>query len=147
LRWRIRRVLRELRGNVRYRLGRAAARLLGRRSYAARLDPAAVRSVLICRINARMGNAMFLTPLIQRIRELLPHAAIDVATAYPMAPDLFAGIPGVRRVIAFPHKGVQLAWRYAGALRCVRREYYDLAIDPAPDSTSDRIVMLLARSR
>lgn len=103
--------------------------------------------MLICRINARMGNAMFLTPLIQRIRELLPQAVIDVASAYPQAADLLERIPGVRRVISFPYKGVQLVWRYAAALRRVRRERYDLVIDPAPDSTSDRIVMLLARSR
>jgi len=147
VRWRIRRALRELRGRSRHRLGQAAARLIGHRSYADRLDPADVKSVLICRINARMGNALFLTPLLQRIRELLPHAAIDIAIAYPRAADLFERIPGVRSVITFPYKGVSLPWRYAAALRRVRREPYDLAIDPAPDSTSDRVVLLTARAR
>ncbi len=146
-RWRIRRALRELRGRSRYRLGQAAAKLVGPRSYAAQLDASGVTSVLICRINARMGNALFLTPLIRRIRELLPHASIDIAIAYPRAADLFERIPGVRSVIAFPYKGASLPWRYAAALRRVRRAQYDLAIDPAPDSTSDRVVLWLARAR
>lgn len=94
-----------------------------------------------------MGNSLFLTPLVQRLRELLPHASIDIASAYPKAGDLFEPMPGVRRVIVFPYKGVELAWRYLAALRRVRRERYDLAIDPALDSTSDRIVLLLARAR
>jgi len=123
------------------------ASVLARRPSADRLDPAELATVLVCRINARMGNAMFLTPLIARLRELLPHAAIDVASAYPYARELLGPIPGVRRVIIFPYKGVQLPWRYTAALRGVRRERYDLAIDPAPDSTSDRIVLTVARAR
>lgn len=122
--------------------------MLGPSAAAERLDAAALRSLLICRINARMGNALFLTPLVRRVRELLPLATIDIASAYPQAPEMFRGFPGVRRVIPFPYKGgVQLAARYVGALRQVRLEPYDLAIDPVPDSTSDRIVMLAARAR
>lgn len=103
--------------------------------------------MLVCRINARMGNTMFLTPLIARLHELLPDAAVDVASAYPYARELLEPIPGVRRVIEFPYKGVQLPVRYAAALQKIRRQPYDLLIDPAPDSTSDRIVLTLARAR
>ena len=121
--------------------------MIARRATGDRLDPAELATVLVCRINARMGNAMFLTPLIERLRELLPHVEIDVASAYPYARELLGPIPGVRRVIVFPYKGVQLPWRYTAALGEVRRERYDLAIDPATDSTSDRIVLTLARAR
>lgn len=94
-----------------------------------------------------MGNAMFLTPLIKRIHELLPSASIDLAIAYPKADDLLGRLPGVRRIVRFPYKGVQLAWRYLGAVRRLRRERYDLVIDPAPNSTSGRIILMLARAR
>ncbi len=145
--WRISRALRELRGTARHRLGQAAARLIGPRSYAAELRPDEISSVLICRINARMGNAVFLTPLIQRLHELLPHASLVLATAYPKADDLLGRLPGVRRVIRFPYKGVQLPWRYLAAVRRLRRERFDLVIDPSPNSTSSRIVLMLARAR
>jgi ADP-heptose:LPS heptosyltransferase len=147
IRWRLRRALRELRERYRSRLGQAAASVIARRAPAGRLDSAELATVLICRINARMGNAMFLTPLIARLRELLPHAVVDVASAYPYAEELLGPIPGVRRVIVFPYKGMQLPVRYIAALSEMRRERYDLAIDPAQDSTSNRIVLSLARAR
>jgi len=139
--------LRELRGNARYRLGKAVARLAGPRAAATRLPASEVSSVLICRINARMGNAVFLTPLLERLHELMPQASIDIATAYPKAEDLLGGLPGIRRIIRFPYKGLQLPYRYLAAVRQLRRERYDLVIDPVANSTSARIVLMLARSR
>ena len=106
-----------------------------------------ISSVLICRVNARMGNTLFLTLLIQQLHELLPDAAIDVASAYPQAPDLLGQLPGVRQVIVFPYKGVGIVWRYFAALARVRGRSYDLAIDPVPHSTSARIVLWLCRAR
>lgn len=94
-----------------------------------------------------MGNAVFLTPLVKRIHELLPHARIDIAISYRQAEDLLGRLPGVRRIIRFPYKGVDLVWRYLLALRGVRRERYDLVIDPSPHSTSGRMVLTLARAR
>ena len=152
MRWRspsphLRRALRELRARARYRLGQALARVLGRRSYAARLEPRDIRSVLVVRINARMGNAVFLTPLLKRLCELLPNAKIDLASAYPYARDLLGPLPGVRQVIVFPYKGVELPWRYLAALARLRRERYDLVIDPTPISTGGRAVLMLTHAR
>jgi heptosyltransferase III len=140
--------LRHLRIISRTYLGRfLALRIISREPSAEQLATAPIANVLICRLNARMGNALFLTPLIQRVHELLPRANIDVAIAYPQAHDLLGQLPGVRRVITFPYKGVQLIWRYLWALSRVRANHYDLAIDPMPNSTSGRIVLRLCRAR
>jgi heptosyltransferase-3 len=141
----IRSNLRELRGQLRYRLGLVLQRLFGRRDTATRLDPQAIQSVLIGRINGRLGNTLFLTPLIERVHALLPQARIDLALSYPHAPSLLAGMPGVRQVILFPHKGrIGQYWR---ALRQLRASHYDLAIDPTPFSTSGRLILSLTRAR
>jgi heptosyltransferase III len=131
---------------MRYHLGRAAARLVGPRSYAERLNPAEIRSILICRINARMGNALFITPLIRRIRERIPHASIDIAIAYPYAEDLLGRLPNVR-VVGFPYKGPSLPWRYVAAIHRLRRTRFDLIIDPVPNSTGGRAILMTARAR
>ncbi|HUN75975.1 MAG TPA: glycosyltransferase family 9 protein [Steroidobacteraceae bacterium] len=135
-----------MRGDLRYYLGRAAARLLGPRSYAERLNPDEIRSILIVRINARMGNALFITPLIRKIRERIPHASIDLAIAYPYAEDLFGRIPNVR-VIGFPYKGASLPWRYGAAIHRMRRTRFDLVIDPVSNSTGGRAILITARAR
>ncbi|HEY4339073.1 MAG TPA: glycosyltransferase family 9 protein [Steroidobacteraceae bacterium] len=138
---------RELRGQLRYRLGLVLQRLIGPRRTAGRLDPRDIHSVLIGRINGRLGNTLFLTPLIARLHALLPEARIDLALSYPHAPALLAGMPGVRRVILFPHKGINLISGYLRALRQLRSTHYDLAIDPTPFSTSGRLILSLSRAR
>ncbi|HTT02247.1 MAG TPA: glycosyltransferase family 9 protein [Steroidobacteraceae bacterium] len=144
---RVKRALRDTRANLRFSFGRGLARLKGARQYAGTPISRSLSRVLVCRINARMGNALFLTPLLQRVHELLPGAAIDLATSYPLAGDLLGKLPGMRRIIVFPHKGWQLLWRYLSALRRVRAERYDLVIDPAPNSTSGRLILMLCRAR
>jgi len=136
-----------LRRNSRWAFGRAVAGLVGPRKAAGELVASQISTVLVCRINGRMGNTVFLTPLVRRIHDLIPHATIDLALAYPYAGELMQTMPGLRRVIAFPHKGPQLVRRYWAALRALRRERYDVAIDPVPESTSGRIVMALCHSR
>lgn len=141
------RFLRELRGQLRYRLGLVLQRLIGRRSTATRLDARVIHSVLIVRINGRLGNTLFLTPMIERLHALLPRARIDLALSYPHAPALLAGMPGVRQVILFPHKGRGIIRQYLHALRQLRSVHYDLAIDPTPFSTSGRLILILSHAR
>ncbi len=143
----IRSQLRELRGQLRYRLGLVLQRFIGPRHTATRLDPHAIRSVLIGRINGRLGNTLFLTPMIERLHALVPEARIDLALSYPHAPALLAGLPGVRQVILFPHKGRGVIPQYLRALRQLRATHYDLAIDPTPYSTSGRLILSLAHAR
>jgi heptosyltransferase III len=139
--------LRELRGQLRYRLGLVLQRLLRRRDAATRLDPRQIHSVLIGRINGRLGNTLFLTPMIERLHALLPEAKIDLAVSYPNAATLLAGMPGVRQVIVFPHKGRGIIPQYVRALRRLRATHYDLAVDPTPFSTSGRLLLSVTRAR
>ncbi|MFI4868691.1 MAG: glycosyltransferase family 9 protein, partial [Steroidobacterales bacterium] len=144
---RIRFLFKNLRHRSREYLGWLLAQLVGRRHVATSLRPQEVSSVLICRINGRIGNTLFVTPLIRYLHELLPNAAIDLALAYPQAEELLRGIPGVRRIIVFPHRQPQMIGRYLAALRRLRQCRYDLAIDPTEFSTSGRVMLALARSR
>jgi heptosyltransferase-3 len=135
------------RHSFRRRMGLLLARFIGPRNYKSSLSLEGIETVLICRINGRMGNTLFLTPLIRQIHELLPNASIDLALAYSRSPDLLSDMPGVRQIIVFPHKTDRMVRRFIGALRRVRATRYDLAIDPVPESNSARVVMLLCRSR
>jgi len=139
--------LKGLHYRARCRLDRALTRLRGRRHCQASILPAEVSSVLVCRINGRLGNTLLLTPMLRRLHELLPHATIDVAIAYADARELLADMPGVRRVVVFPHRGPRLIRRYLRALRSLRSCHYDLVIDPIPASTSNRIALTLCRAR
>jgi ADP-heptose:LPS heptosyltransferase len=147
VRLRISRGFAALRHAFRRRLGLVLARLLGPRHYESVLSLEGVRSVLVCRINGRMGNTLFLTPLIRHLHELLPEAVIDLAVANVRAPELLGDMPGVRQVVVFPHKTDRMVRRFLSALRRVRANRYDLAIDPVPESNSGRVLMTLCRAR
>jgi ADP-heptose:LPS heptosyltransferase len=142
----IRHLLRWIRHRSRDLLGFLLAHLWPARAYADSLSAAGIGTVLVCRINGRMGNTLFLTPLIRRLHELLPQASIDLALAYPKAAQLLAHMPGVRRIIVIPYKSARL-WRYLAALRRLRACHYDLAIDPTPESSSGRAALSLCRAR
>jgi heptosyltransferase-3 len=144
---RLRFLFKSLRHRSREYLGWLLARLFGARDYATSLAPDQVSTILICRINGRIGNTLFLTPLIRYLHQLLPHAAIDLALAYPAAAELLRGLPGVRRIIVLPHRQPLQIGRYLAALRSLRACRYDLAIDPTEFSTSSRVMLALTRSR
>lgn len=128
-------------------MGRVLARVTGPRTATGRLDPEQISTVLVIRINGRIGNTLFLTPLLQRINQILPHASIDVATSYSQAHELLHSLPGMRDVITFPHKGARLVSGYIGALCRLRSRRYDLVIDPVPESTNGRIALSICRAR
>jgi hypothetical protein len=139
--------IKSLRRELRLVSGQALRLLTNRNSSCSQLDPTEIRSVLICRVNGRLGNTLLLTPLIKRIHDALPNVDIDLALAYPKAQELLQGVPGIRRVIIFPHKSPNAVWRYLAAVHRLRAQRYDLAIDPTPDSTSGRVAVALARTR
>jgi heptosyltransferase III len=144
---RISRGISALRHGFRRRLGVVLARLVGPRKFHQQLALQEIRSVLICRINGRMGNTLFLTPLIRHLHQLLPDASIDIAIAYSRSEELLGRLPGVRNVIVFPHKTDRMVRRFFGALRRIRANRYDLAIDPVPESSGGRAVLTLSRAK
>jgi ADP-heptose:LPS heptosyltransferase len=139
--------IKSLRRELRHVSGRALRRQIRHERAWSRLELGEIRSVLICRINGRLGNTLLLTPLIKQIREWLPDATIDLALAYPRAEELLRGTPAIRRVIAFPYRLPQVIWKYLPAVLRLRAQRYDLAIDPVPDSTSGRMAIALCRAR
>jgi heptosyltransferase-3 len=146
LRIRERRLIKDLRWRGRRALGHLSARLVGPRQFQDSLSPDDVSSILIVRINRRIGNSMFLTPLIRMLHELLPHAAIDLLLANAHAAELLGKLPGVRNTIVVPKK-VLVPRLHLAAVRQLRSIRYDLAIDPVPESTSGRIALALTRAR
>ena len=69
LRLRISRGLADLRHRFRRGMGRVLGGLFGPRRLAGPLDLTGVRTILVCRINGRMGNTLFLTPLIRHLHQ------------------------------------------------------------------------------
>jgi len=112
-----------------------------------RLPRRDVYRILICRVTHSLGNTLCTTPLLHELTKVYPGAEIDIVTRSPVAQEIFAWHPAVRRIVRLPAHGVFHLIDYARALRAVRSTYYDLIIDPCAKSGTDRIWAVAMRGR
>lgn len=101
------------------------------------------RTILVSRVNKRLGNTLFVTPLVRSLADTFPGASIDLLIMDPAHRRLLAGLPGVREIICVPR--TPAAW--LGFTNRLRRQHYDLAIDPSVNAVSNRIGISLCRTR
>lgn len=111
------------------------------------LDPAQVRRVIVCRRNKRLGNMLFLTPLLRSLAATMPHAEIDVLISNADYVELFQGLPRVRHVWSMPARGWRWPFRMLGLLLQLRARHYDLVIEPSLHSFSNRLLARLCAAR
>lgn len=103
--------------------------------------------ILVCRLNKRLGNVIFLTPLLASLAASFPKAKIDVLLLDPQHANLLRGLPGVDQVWVPPPKSGLYPLRFISLIRSMRQRRYDLAIDPNAMSVSNRIGILLSGAK
>lgn len=118
-----------------------------RLSRTADLSGADIRRILICRPNHRLGNLVLLTPLVIELERTFPDARIDIVLSGNHGAELFRAFHGIghiytlsRRMVRHPIAVVRTALR-------IRRNRYDLAIDPCEASQSGRLLTAIAGAR
>ena len=139
--WRAR--IKQWRRNNRRRLNRLLTRLFGTTEPRRRPLADDTRAILVVRLNKRLGNILFLTPMLRTLAATLPAAAIDVLIQDPAQKPLLESLPGIRQVLV-QDKSLSGTLRL---VRRIRRQGYDLAIDPSGNSTSNRLAVALCRAR
>jgi ADP-heptose:LPS heptosyltransferase len=118
----------------------------GTADYWAALQPLprdGIQRILLCRPNHRLGNLLFLTPLLTEIEACYPRATVDIVVAGGGMHALFSGFGNVGTVFELPRNGFHAPRRFGRVLRSVWREHYDLVIDPELRSRSTRFVVNL----
>jgi ADP-heptose:LPS heptosyltransferase len=111
------------------------------------LEPSSVQRVLVCRLNKRLGNMLFLTPLLRSIALTLPQAEIDVLVRDPAHAELFRTLPGVKNIWCLPRFGWRLPFSLPQFLWRLRRRKYDLAVEPSTNSFSNRLLVKFSGAR
>jgi len=104
-----------------------------------------IHRILVIRLNYRIGNILFTTPLLHALEKRFPQAKIDVLIGASYPAPLIQGLPTVENVFDFPReilKNPLKAYRYS---RQLRSPHYDLVVNPNSGSASDRGATWLAR--
>jgi ADP-heptose:LPS heptosyltransferase len=106
-----------------------------------------IRSILVSRPNHRLGNLLLITPLLQEIKEVFPHAKVDLFVKGNLPSLIFKNYDNVDRVIQLPRKPFKKLFAYAGGWLALKKRNYDLAINVVYDSSSGRLSVRYANSR
>lgn len=118
---------------------------------ATRLDAGELRTsgihrILVLRPNHRLGNLVLITPLLTELEQTFPGAEIDVLTAGESAHEVLANFPSVRHIRTLPHYVARHPLRTLKTIRSLRGARYDLAVSPATDSYSSRVLIYWAKA-
>ena len=106
-----------------------------------------IKNILIIRPNYRIGNLIFLTPLINELAKAIPDAKIDIIVGMKLAGKILEPMPNVDKVIDIPRKLLLQPLAMYDYIRSARAKEYDIALNISGGSTSAQIVSLLAKAK
>lgn len=107
----------------------------------------AIKRILICRPNHRLGNLLLLSPLIQELESTFPNSEIDLLVNHHCAIGLFQNYDNVDHVIVFLKKPFKNPIKYISSFVLFRSKKYDLAINAVMESCSGRLFTSISKAR
>lgn len=110
------------------------------------IDPADIQRILLVRINYRIGNILFLTPLIKALGKLLPDTQVDVLIGSACTRNLLTGLDNVGEIYDAPRKLLKSPFAIYQEIKRLNGSSYDLIIDVSPLSTTNSIVTALLKA-
>jgi len=111
------------------------------------IDKSEVKSIVIIRPNYRIGNLIFLTPLINELQKNMPNAKIDIIVGMRLAGKILEPMPNVDKVIDIPRKLLLHPLDMLTYIKQTRAKKYDLALNISGGSTSAQIVTALVKAK
>lgn len=105
-----------------------------------------IQNILIVRVNYRIGNIIFNTPLINALSQTFPDAKIDMMIGAPFISPLIEGMPNIRKVYSFNRELLKHPLKILSLRRQINRNNYDIMLFPSPLSTSDGLMSWVLKS-
>ena len=102
-----------------------------------------IKKILVVRINYRIGNILFSTPLLNALEKQFPNAQIDMMVGAPFTSSLIEGMPQINKVYAFPRKLLKNPLKVLALRKELKNNAYDLLVVPNLSSTSDTLFTFL----
>ncbi|MBW8244783.1 glycosyltransferase family 9 protein [Muricauda oceani] len=106
----------------------------------------AIKKILVCRPNHRLGSLLLLQPLVQELESTFPNSKIDLLVNQSCAIQLFQNYDIVNQVIAFPRNPFKSPITYLNTFVRFRSKKYDLAINAAKESCSGKLFTSISKA-
>jgi ADP-heptose:LPS heptosyltransferase len=106
-----------------------------------------IKRVLICRPNARLGNLLLITPLVQEVITIFPQCKIDLFVKGFLAPTIFENYENINQIIELPKKPFENLMKYFQVWVKIKKQQYDIVINVDKNSSSGRLAAQFANSK
>lgn len=110
-------------------------------------DKSAIKRILICRPNGRLGNLLLITPLVQEVTEIFPNCKVDLFVKGTLAPIIFENYQSIDQVIDLPKKPFKNLLKYLNVWISIKRQNYDMAINVDQNSSSGRLAVQFSNAK
>ncbi len=141
IKWHVR-LRRELAKNINQTL----AKLFTKKQNISPIPKEEIKKILIIRINYRIGNIIFQTPLLNAVSKIFPNAKIDFVLGAPYITPLIEGMPNINKVYSFDRKLLTKPLQALKLIKEINQNDYDLTITSNLGSSSDKIATLLVKA-
>jgi len=135
-----------IRRNVRSVLNKLLLKLVNKKVDFSKLDRSKINRILLVRLNYRIGNIIFMTPLIRSIEKYMPHIKIDMLVGASFTKPIIKDMPNIQNVYDLPRELLKSPLKLKKFVDMVNRNNYDLVISPISGSVSSNIAILLLKA-
>ncbi len=112
-----------------------------------KIDTSTIQKILVVRINYRIGNILFTTPLLNALSKQFPNAQIDMILGAPFIAPLIEGMPAINKVYSFDRKLLKHPLDVYALRKEINQNDYDLMVLSSGLSTSDTLISWLIHAR
>ncbi len=110
------------------------------------IDPSKIKKILLIRINYRMGNIIFMTPLIRALEKKLPDAKVDILVGASFTAPIIQEMPNIENVYIMSREITQNPIKLFKEIKKLNQNSYDLIINPITGSVTSNIATYLIKS-
>lgn len=111
-----------------------------------KIDANEINKILIIRLNHRIGNILFLTPLIRALGKKMPHAKVDLLLGADFS-DLIGRMANVNKVYCANSRLIKSPGKLFALIKDLNKNEYDLTISPAKSSGSSNIAQASVKAK
>jgi len=112
-----------------------------------KIQTSSIKRVLLIRVNYRIGNIVFMTPLIRALQKKLPDAKIDMIVGAKFTAPIIEGMSNVEHVYDLPRKLLKEPIKLFNLIKEINANDYDLIISPVNGSASSNLTVLLLKAK
>lgn len=106
-----------------------------------------IKKILVVRINYRIGNILFTTPLLNALEKEFPNAQIDMMIGAPFIAPLIEEMPQISKVYSFPRELLKYPLKVLKLKKELKHNGYDLLVTPSLHSSSDSFFTFLVSAK